>query len=214
VTAGGRDWQAWHRRYDDDAPLQRRLATVQARLRDALEGAPPGPIPVVSMCAGDGRDLLGALDGHPRARDVRARLVELDPVLAAAARARAETLGLTGVEVVVTDAGTTDAYAGAVPARIVMACGIFGNVADDHIATTVSHLPSLCAPGATAVWTRHRRPPDRTPWIRSCFRAAGFHELAFDAPADAFYGVGTARYDGPPVAYRPGVQLFRFEASV
>ncbi|GHD35622.1 hypothetical protein GCM10010335_31060 [Streptomyces galbus] len=30
------------------------------------------------MCAGQGRDLIGVLAGHPRRDDVRARLVELD----------------------------------------------------------------------------------------------------------------------------------------
>jgi hypothetical protein len=33
---------------------------------------------VISLCAGQGRDLLGVLADHPRREDVRARLVELD----------------------------------------------------------------------------------------------------------------------------------------
>lgn len=46
------------------------------------------------------------------------------------------------------DAGITDAYGGAVPARIVVTCAIFGNISDTDIQATVAALPSLCAPGA------------------------------------------------------------------
>jgi hypothetical protein len=35
-------------------------------------------------------------------------------------------------------------------------------------------------PGATVIWTRHRRPPDLTRSIRSWFAAGGFEEVAFD----------------------------------
>jgi hypothetical protein len=52
---------------------------VQAMVADALERVPPGPVRVVSLCAGQGRDLLGVLADHPRRGDVTARLVELDP---------------------------------------------------------------------------------------------------------------------------------------
>ena len=71
------------------APLARRLATVQGMIGAALDSAPPGPISLISLCAGDGRDVLGVLPGHPRCADVRGRLVELDPELAERARERA-----------------------------------------------------------------------------------------------------------------------------
>ena len=57
-----KDWAAWHGRYDDPAlSLSRRLGAVQARIRDALDQAGPGRIRLVSLCAGDGRDVLGVL---------------------------------------------------------------------------------------------------------------------------------------------------------
>jgi hypothetical protein len=84
------DWRAWHRQYDDpDSELSRRLEAVQAQIRAAIDRAPAGPVPVIKLCAGQGRDLLGVLADHPRSADVRARLVELDPELAAWARERA-----------------------------------------------------------------------------------------------------------------------------
>ena len=48
-----RDWARWHDAYEDpDSPLSIRLALVRRHLSDALTGAPPGPIRVVSLCAG------------------------------------------------------------------------------------------------------------------------------------------------------------------
>ena len=77
---------------------------------------------------------------------------------------------------------STDAYEGAVPADLVLVCGVFGNVPPDSIENTVRRLPQLCAPGATVIWTRHRRKPDLTPRIRGWFRAASFVEVSFHAP--------------------------------
>jgi hypothetical protein len=210
MSTGGRDWHAWHALYDTDPNLQRRLAVVQSRIRDALDAQPPGPITIVSMCGGEGRDLIGAVAGHQRAADVQARIVELDARLAETARARAAEAGLAGIAVYEHDAGATSSYIGAVPAEIVLACGVFGNVIDADVKRTVDALPSFCARGGTVIWTRHRKAPDRTPTIRSWFTRAGFAELAFDAPDDWLFGVGTNRYDGPPVAFDPDAHLFRF----
>ena len=204
------DWVAWHRDYDEETPLKRRLAVVRRHIADALGAAAPGPIRALSVCAGDGRDLLGALDGQPRRRDVRARLVELDPDLAARARRTALDVGAPGVEVVVADAGTTSAYAGAVPADLVLVCGVFGNITDAAIETTIRALPSLCSPGATVIWTRHRRPPDLTPAIRGWFASAGFAEVAYEPVPDSTGTVGVARLATPPPPFRADVRLFEF----
>jgi hypothetical protein len=74
----------------------------------------------------------------------------------------ARAAGLDGVEVLQADAGITDVCVGAVPAQLVVACGIFGNIVVSDIQATVAALPSLCAPGALVLWTRHRGPPDLT----------------------------------------------------
>jgi hypothetical protein len=103
--------------------------------------------------------MIGVVAGHPRRGDVRARLVELDERNVAAARQAGRAAGLDNVEVLHADAGTTDACVGAVPARIVVACGIFVNITASDIRTTVTALPSLCAPDALVLWTRHRGPP-------------------------------------------------------
>ena len=61
----------------------------------ALDGSPPGPIRFVSLCAGQGHDILSVAATHRRGRDLTGRLVELDPVNATAAAARIEELGLS-----------------------------------------------------------------------------------------------------------------------
>jgi hypothetical protein len=201
------NWHEWHRAYDQpDSPLSARLEIVQGYIRDALDAARPGPVQLVSMCAGEGRDILGVLADHPRRDDVRGRLVELDPDLAAIARSKAPPK----IEVLCADAGISDAYEDAVPADLVLVCGVFGNIADDEMFALAAKLPMLCAPNATVVWTRHRRPPDATPELRARFTAAGFDEIAFSGTENAVFGVGSFRFTGEPQPFRPHVRLFSF----
>jgi hypothetical protein len=189
------DWQAWHADYDTDTPLRRRLEIVQRQITAVLDSFEATPLRVVSMCAGEGRDLLGALDAHSR-RDITGRLVELDPGLASRARAHALALGLTNLEVRVGDAGDTKAYAGAVPADLVLACGVFGNISDADIEKTLRALPMFAAPGATIIWTRHRREPDMTLNIKRWLQESGFENTAYEAvPNSETLGtVGSAVY--------------------
>lgn len=209
--AGRTHWQRWHDDYaDPDSVLSRRLAAVVGRLREAIDAAPPGPVRLVSACAGEGRDVVGALAGHPRAGDVTGRLVELDPANAAVATTSLASAELDGLDVSVADAGRTDAYLGAVPADVVLLCGIFGNVPDSDVENTVRLAPMLCARGATVLWTRHRRAPDLTPAIRRWFSDGGFAEVAFDSGGEGSYALGVARLVGPPLALEPGRRLFTF----
>jgi hypothetical protein len=203
------DWRTWHEDYAaPGSALGRRLAVVQAHVRAALDRSAPGPVQAISVCAGQGHDLIGVLAEHPRRADVAARLVELDEHNALLARRAAEDAGLDGVEVAAADASMTDAYEGAVPADLILLCGVFGNISAEDIAYTVSHLPRLCAPEATVIWTRHRHPPDLTPYIRETFERAGFGELAFeDSPP---FGVGANRLIRPPLPFASGVRLFEF----
>jgi hypothetical protein len=206
-----RDWHEWHRPYDDPgSSLARRLVIVQRFVRAAIDRLAPGPVRVISMCGGQGRDLFGALATHPRRGDVVGRLVELDERNAEAARVAAATAGMGNVEVRTGDAAVTDAYAGAVPADLVLACGIFGNLADEDVARTIAHLPQLCATGGTVLWTRHRRPPDLTVDIRRWFAEQGFEELEFEAPPETRFGVGAHRLVAAHLPLRAGVRLFAF----
>ena len=104
----GRDWRAWHDAYDHPgSSLAQRLRVVQARIVGALDAAPPGPLRAISLCAGQGRDLIPVLARHPRGRDVTARLVELDPGLAGAAPAT-DAAGAAAAGPAVTTASAAD----------------------------------------------------------------------------------------------------------
>jgi microcompartment protein CcmK/EutM len=152
----------------------------------------------VSLCAGQGRDVIDVVAAHPKRGAVSALLVELDPALVAFARARAAAAGVERqVRIQEGDAARSRWYADDVPADLVLVCGIFGNISAADRARTIEALPGWCKDRGHVIWTRHRRPPDATPAIRAAFAAAGFTELAFVAPEGTVMTVGHHRLDGP-----------------
>jgi hypothetical protein len=210
VNPHGQDWHEWHQVYDKPGSgLYHRLVTVQGHLSDALDQLPSGAVRLVSICAGQARDVIGVLWEHRRARDVVGRLVELDDRNAADARTALAAMGADRIEVATTDAGQSDAYLGAVPADVVLACGVFGNISDEDVATTIALLPGLCAPGAWVIWTRGRLQHDLNPAIRGWFAEHGFEELAFSFLGQSM-GVGVHRFQGAWTPIPAGTQLFRF----
>jgi hypothetical protein len=165
------------------------------------------------MCAGQGRDVIDVLATHPRGHSVHARLVELDESLAAEVAASARDRGLANVEIVNGDASIASAYVGFVPADIIMVCGVFGNLSEIDIARTIFLLPSLCAPAARVIWTRHRRAPDVTNVIRAMFLESGFAEFEFFAPRDLLFTVATHQLHRAPDPFEEDIRLFTFEGD-
>jgi hypothetical protein len=205
------DWDSWHADYGDPSSLlSERLRLVQRHIADWLDVTAPAPVTVVSSCAGDGRDLLEVLERRDDASRVTATLIEADTRNAARATDHVNRLGLSNIAVRTADAGAGDAYLGAVPADLVLLCGIFGNIADDDVHRTVAATPQLCKQNAVVIWTRHRRPPDLTPRIRRWFREHDFSEEDFEAPAHAIYSVGVHRFVGIPSPLDAEQQLFTF----
>ena len=147
---------------------------------------------------------------HPRAADVDARLVELDPVLRGARPADRGDLAGGDRGGHGRRRGFTDAYAGAVPAQLALFCGVFGNISDTDIAATVAAAPEFVRPGGVVVWTRHREDPDLVPRILEWFAAAGFEPL-FVSPKEAGFGVGAHRYAGAGRPLVTGRRLFTFQ---
>lgn len=210
-----RDWVAWHDAYARPASsLARRLEVVRAAVARALDEAPPGPLSLVSLCAGDGRDTLPVLAEHPRGADVRARLVELEPALVATARAAAGSLGLAGVEVVEGDAGLVDAVVDRLPADVLLVCGVFGNVPPADMRRTVAALPGMLAEGGVVVWTRGRSSDGAEPavLVKRALVAAGLEEVSFTWPQDVPFRVGAHRRPAGLEAALPaaGDRLFAF----
>lgn len=205
-----RDYVRWHDGYDKlGSRLHLRLLAVQDLISQALDALPPGPVRMISMCAGEGRDILTVARRHRRGGDITGRLVELEPSNAAAAKAVIAASELRGIDVVVGDAGITDAYSGAVPADLVLACGVFGNISDNDIERTIRLLPTLSAEGAWVLWTRYpsgdafARIPD---WLAE----SSFVVEALVVSERERFSVGAARLQGPPCPFLPGERLFEF----
>ena len=194
------NWYTWHAEYDDLASrLGRRLGAVQELITGFLDTAPAGELRVISLAAGQARELIPLLISHPRGRDVRARLVELDERNADLAEGAVLSAQLSGVQIVVADAGSTDSFAGAVPADLVLACGLFEMLPDDDVAAAIAQLRQLCAPGATVVWADD---------IDSAVLTGLFSDAGFAATAGE-RGTGTARLVQAPEPLAPGGVLFR-----
>jgi hypothetical protein len=210
------DWNDWHRGYDEPgSELDRRLQAVQEHLRIAVGKLPPGPVTVLSICGGQGRDLAGALVDHERRADVRGRLVELDADNVAAARGTLHAAGLDAVEVVHGDASRSDAYAGLPPVNVIVVSGVWGHLDDADQRRTLAFLRQVAAAGAAVVWTSFRRDLQRLDRLRHAFREEGFEEEAFSELEGEEYGftVATSRMQAAPEPFEPGRTLFTFGSS-
>jgi hypothetical protein len=122
------------------------------------------------------------------------------------------------ITVVEGDASQSRLYAEAVPADVVLVCGVFGNITAADITRTIDAMTGWCTPGGQVIWTRHRRPPDSTPAVRADFAAAGFTEMAFVSPEGTIQGVGRHRLDRRDgvrsvVLFDPAQRLFDFRGD-
>jgi putative methyltransferase len=205
-----KDWYRWHESYaDPSSPLSRRASIVREHLVGWLDEHPDAALRLVSICAGQGRDVLDVLTTRADAGRVQCHLLDTDERNVAVAQAAVNASGLTTVTIHRSDAGDLASYTGIVPADLVLLAGIFGNITDADVQRTIETLPQLCAAGATVIWTRHRRPPDLTPAIREWLQATGFTETAFHAPGDVLFSVGVDTFTGQPEPLRLG-RMFRF----
>jgi hypothetical protein len=210
-VSGLRDYQQWHKAYDDpNSGMSWRLNVVQRYLRDALVRH-AGQIRILSLCSGDGRDIIGVLDGRKDLDRVQVTLIELHPEIARQARTAAETAGLAQVEVRVSDAGNTSSYLGAVPADVVLLVGIFGNISHVDLEQTIKASPQLCAPGATLLWSRGRDRDDLNDAVRAWFGEADFVELDYDIrESGSRPALGAMSYRGDSRPLECERQLFTF----
>jgi hypothetical protein len=211
ATLTQQGWYAWHAPYDDlESEQTDRLADVQRLLVDALDGAPAGPLRAVSVCSGQSRDLLPILISHPRGHDVQATMVELDPLNASFLHGALGSTDLTDVAVVVADAGLTSAYVGAVPADLVLLCGVLANVGLDDALATVEALPTLCAEGAVVVWSTYGESLGDVEQVLGRFDQGPFEPVAVRRDPQGRFVVGAHRLVGAPRPLEPGQRLFSF----
>ena len=175
-----RDYVPWHAAYDDPhSVLSARLREVQAQIAAFLDRTAPGSVQVISVCAGEGRDLLGVLAAREDGERVTGALIEIDERICAVAEEAIERLGAECRLIVRrADAGLLAAYDGLRPADLLLLSGIMGNITPADIRRLIHAGRTLCAPGATVIWTRGAQEPDLGADIRAWFDEAGFAQVA------------------------------------
>lgn len=215
------DWHKWHKGYDRNPALKKRLALVRKHLSKCLDRSAPGEVRIISVCAGDGRDVLNTVADHRRRADARVRLVELDPDLVADGKNACQALGLSGhVEFVNGDATEPDWYRAVAPANIVVMCGMLGLIGLAELPNVVRAMQGLCAHKGHVVWTRRldwRNGVEQTKMLRGLMAKAGFRQARlsmtsfgalFSTTPGPSFAVGMHRYDGEPVALPQSGRLF------
>ena len=208
------NWNEWHEAYlEPNSTLLRRLFVVQRMIREYCDAVHIGPVKVLSLCSGDGRDIVGAVADHPRRDDIEGRLEERDTTLVQRARDNIHSAGIGGLSVRQGDAGKLDNVTDVLPVHLVLACGIFGNIPDEDVRTTIAALAHFGNIGLNVIWTRHRYDPDLTPLVRGWFRGAGFEEMEFVRVADSHACVGRHVLVTEPRGEAPGGQIFQFFAD-
>jgi SAM-dependent methyltransferase len=186
---------------------------VREQVVAALDALPPGPVTVVSICGGQGLELLGALADHPRRADVGGRLVELDERNAEIARSRAAAIGVDRLEVRQGDASTSDSYADLPRADLVVLSGVFGHLAPADRQTLIGFLPRICAADGKVVLTTYEVQPERTEELRAIFGANGFEEIDDTLTPGGTFGIIVEQLRGAEQPFVAGAYLFDFGSS-
>ena len=213
IARAGRDtWSSWPAKAYTRAGYQQRLAKVERHLGESLDLAPIGPVRIVSMCAGDGRDVVGVVESHPRRDEVLAWLVELNGHSVAAGIAHARQAGLErSVSFLHADATTFATYRNIAPADVLLLCGVWGHVPLEERASLVRACGMLCKPGGVVIWTRGvRQGTTRFEAIRELFARPTWEEIRATVSPDANWAVATHRYVGPAIALPASGQFFHF----
>jgi hypothetical protein len=206
-------WTGWPAEAYAQRRYQQRLQAVQEHLRSNLIEAPAGPLRLISLCAGDGRDVIGEVRTHERRNDVSAWLVELDGQSVAAGVREASIASLQDrVRFINADATDFATYQGMAPADIVLACGVWGHVPADERGRLAEALAGLCKPRGTVTWTRGVSAGlVRLNEIELLFIGPKWHCVQTTITADKKWAVATYRYEGPSVALPCVGRIFNFQ---
>ena len=205
-------WNSWPDEAYRQNRYHQRLLTVQAHLTECLDVVAHGPVQILSICAGDGRDVVNVVGSHPRRTDVSASLVELDGHSVAAGISQAAQAGLSSaIHFLNADATVFQTYASLPPADIVLLCGVWGHVPADERLPLVRGVASLCKPGGKVIWTRGvSQGLIRFDEIRSVFARAAWEMVRVSITSDKKWAVATCRYCGLSSELPATGRLFHF----
>ena len=208
------DWTHWYRHYDVAPSFQARLRIVREQIGAALRQCPAGPVTIVSVCAGDGRDVIGALADHPRKPDVTAWLLDTHAESLARGRQAAAEAGMERqVRFLDADAARADSYAGIVPADLVLMSGFLGHLPHADISALIEALPMFCKTGGGLIWNRHlvlNGGGQQVPAIRAMLGRAAFQEVHFETTGPGGFAVGRVCFTGRTIPLDATRTLFHF----
>jgi hypothetical protein len=207
------DWAQWHDLYDVSLPLKERLLAVRAQIAAAAAKVPGTSVHLVSLCAGDGRDVIGTFAAAEARHDVHATLIASHPALVTRGQAAVEHLGLAGrITFRCADVTHSSTYVDLRPAQIIVLSGVFGNLKARDMPRLIVALPSLCDREASVIWTRNVFDDDAkaTQLIRECFVAADFTEEVVVRTPLGFFAVGTHAFRGVRRPLSVNTTLFAF----
>ena len=208
------DWNAWHHKYNTDTELNARLSQVKICIDEALRALPPGKVNVISLCSGDGRDLIELLPTHARRADVSGWLLECHESLVETAQQAIHQQGLkTTLHACVADATDARSYATIPPAHLIILAGVFGSVETDEIPRLLRNLQILCAPAAYVVWTQNLYTEEgqhRSVILRQALNTQSFTSVKLLTTPQQRYHIGLHQYHGKPVNLPLDDRLFTF----
>jgi hypothetical protein len=210
------EWSDWHDAYQDtSSELVGRMMGVRRHVAAIVAEAPAGPVTVLSICGGQGRELIGALEDHPRRGDVRGRLVELDSDNTAFASRWAVKAGVSGLEIITGDASLGASYEGLAPVDLVVISGVFGHLSTSDRLRLIDFTRQLCHTGTGMVWTSHRSNHGPAEWLRRAFVDRQFEELEHElVPGDDLsFTVTRGTYTGAQQHFEPHEKIFTFGSS-
>ncbi len=207
-------WSEWHKSYQTSVALLTRLRVVRQQIRAAVDECAEGPVRIVSICAGDGRDVIEALSDHPRREDVTAALLDTDAESLERGRAAAREAGLDRqLHFLCADATAAESYAGMVPADVILISGVMGHVDEANIPHFLGSLPMLCKTGGFLVWNRGlvaNRGAEHVRLIRDILLRLEFEERHYEVATRKGFVIGRSRFDGKNLPLDPKRKIFEF----
>lgn len=206
-------WANWPAMSYQRVSYRKRLSVVQSHFSTCLDEAPSGRLGVVSLCAGDGRDVIGVLESHTRRDEVDAVLVELDRESVLAGMEQRAAAGLNErVTFINGDATDFATYQNCLPCDVVLLCGVLGHVRPDERLQLVQSLAAFCKPGATLLWTRRvDKGMTRFTNFQELLELNSFERVQESFTDDGNWGVCTHRYVGLPRTIQKSGRIFQFE---
>ena len=178
--------KSWHYNYEDETstPYKRTLI-VKKLISDYLINK--NNITILSICAGQGRDVLTSLN-----EDTHAYLIDIDKDCIEYAQSYINKNDLHNVFVIEADASLISTYIdNNIPkADLILICGVFGHLSLKDINLTIKSLKQLIKPEGSVIWTKHKFDNDITKEIRNAFDLTGYKEETFISPKEEIFSVG------------------------